>query len=269
MSSNNYISPKLLSTEDPSNSYPVYDHHYKDIFDVPRSSIHQTMPGIMSASPPPSTDTSFMKPFNYFGYPSLSTLNSGFDVTPQQSTAIPPLSILTPVGSRQNSIAPTLNLMSPSTSPASSPGGSTTVSNKKHEPVIVEKDSSGIEWISINYTIKRVTKQYRIRCDIETVDFVNLSPEFKRENCVYARAMVPVDEYTGNRFHYETECNFIAWGLTFLNPKIRGTKGLIQRAVDSWRNTNANPRFRSRRVKRLDKKTNSELSESVLQWPGM
>ena len=85
--------------------------------------------------------------------------------------------------------------------------------------------------------------EYTIRCDVESVDTNSLSQEFKSENCVYPRACVPKEQYKGNRLAYETDCNQVGWALAELNPCLRGKRGLIQRAVDSWRNSNQDPRF--------------------------
>lgn len=95
--------------------------------------------------------------------------------------------------------------------------------------------------------------EYTIRCDVESVNVDNLSPEFKTENCVYPRACCSKDQYRGNRLVYETECNAVGWALAELNTALRGKRGLIQRAVDSWRNSNQDPRLRSRRVRRQAK----------------
>lgn len=95
--------------------------------------------------------------------------------------------------------------------------------------------------------------EYTIRCDVESVNTEELSPEFKQENCVYPRACCNKDEYRGNRLLYETDCNRVGWALAHLNVPLRGKRGLIQRAVDSWRNSNADPRLRSRRVRRMAK----------------
>lgn len=121
-------------------------------------------------------------------------------------------------------------------------------------PTLVKRDEYGVEWISFEYSKDRVKSAYCIRCDIEKVDISQLGDEFKSDNCIYPRATVPPEQYTGNRQKYETECNCIGWCLSYLNPSLRGQRGLIQRAVDSWRNTNADPSFRSRRVRRLSKK---------------
>ncbi|RAL64911.1 hypothetical protein DID88_001504 [Monilinia fructigena] len=62
---------------------------------------------------------------------------------------------------------------------------------------------------------------------------------------------------------YETECNTVGWALAELNPCLRGKRGLIQRAVDSWRNSNQDPRLRSRRVRRMAKINNRKAAQAV------
>jgi hypothetical protein len=130
-------------------------------------------------------------------------------------------------------------------------------------PTLVRRDEQGVEWIAFEYSKERIKTSYCIRCDIETVDVSRLDDEFKVENCIYPRATVPPEQYTGNRQKYETECNCIGWCLSFLNPALRGQRGLIQRAVDSWRNTNADPSYRSRRVRRQSKKQNQLQKLSI------
>ncbi|KAE9969934.1 hypothetical protein BLS_005146 [Venturia inaequalis] len=120
-------------------------------------------------------------------------------------------------------------------------------------PLVVRQDQNGVQWIAFEYSRDRVKMEYTIRCDVESVDTNTLPPEFKTENCVYPRACCPKDQYKGNRLHYETECNTVGWALAQLNPCLRGKRGLIQRAVDSWRNSNQDPRLRSRRVRRMAK----------------
>ncbi|KAF2183599.1 hypothetical protein K469DRAFT_461959, partial [Zopfia rhizophila CBS 207.26] len=104
--------------------------------------------------------------------------------------------------------------------------------------------------------------EYTIRCDMESIDVEDLPQDFKTENCVYPRACCQKDQYKGNRLHYETECNTVGWALAQLNPCLRGKRGLIQRAVDSWRNSNQDPRLRSRRVRRMAKITNRKAVQS-------
>ncbi|EXJ92711.1 hypothetical protein A1O3_01263 [Capronia epimyces CBS 606.96] len=123
-------------------------------------------------------------------------------------------------------------------------------------PLVVRQDGNGVQWIAFEYSRDRVKMEYTIRCDVESVDASALSPEFKSENCVYPRACVPKEQYKGNRLAYETDCNQVGWALAELNTCLRGKRGLIQRAVDSWRNSNQDPRLRSRRVRRQAKMNN-------------
>ncbi|KAH7316510.1 hypothetical protein B0I35DRAFT_451518 [Stachybotrys elegans] len=123
-------------------------------------------------------------------------------------------------------------------------------------PLVVRQDGNGVQWIAFEYSRDRVKMEYTIRCDVESVNIDELSPEFKQENCVYPRACCPKDQYRGNRLMYETDCNRVGWALAQLNGPLRGKRGLIQRAVDSWRNSNQDPRLRSRRVRRLAKMNN-------------
>lgn len=75
---------------------------------------------------------------------------------------------------------------------------------------------------------------------------------------VYPRANLPKETYKGNRWTYETECNDLGWKLAWLNKfEIAGKRGLIQRAVDSYRNRY--PSMRSRRVARQEKLLNGTL----------
>lgn len=120
-------------------------------------------------------------------------------------------------------------------------------------PLVVRQDESGVQWILFEYSRDRVKMEYTIRCDVESVNVDTLASDFKNENCVYPRACCNKDQYRGNRLAYETECNTVGWALAELNPCLRGKRGLIQRAVDSWRNSNQDPRLRSRRVRRMAK----------------
>jgi hypothetical protein len=120
-------------------------------------------------------------------------------------------------------------------------------------PLVVKQDNNGVQWIAFEYSRDRVKMEYTIRCDVESVNTDGLSQEFKQENCVYPRACCSKDQYRGNRLVYETDCNTVGWALAELNPCLRGKRGLIQRAVDSWRNSNQDPKLRSRRVRRMAK----------------
>jgi len=131
-------------------------------------------------------------------------------------------------------------------------------------PLVVRQDNNGVQWIAFEYSRDRVKMEYTIRCDVESVNVETLGADFKTENCVYPRACCNKDQYRGNRLVYETECNTVGWALAELNPCLRGKRGLIQRAVDSWRNSNQDPRLRSRRVRRMAKIHNRK---SVAQHP--
>jgi len=109
--------------------------------------------------------------------------------------------------------------------------------------------------------------EYTIRCDVESVNVDQLNPEFKTENCVYPRACCSKDQYRGNRLVYESECNTVGWALAELNACLRGKRGLIQRAVDSWRNSNQDPRLRSRRVRRMAKVNSRKQSQTAMNSP--
>ncbi len=122
-------------------------------------------------------------------------------------------------------------------------------------PLVIKQDDNGVQWISFEYSRDRVKVTYQIRCDVETVDTKTLTREHREANCVYPRACSKAEPYRGNRLSYETECNEVGWALAYLNPELRGKRGLIQRAVDSWRNSNQDQKLRSRRVRRLTKTT--------------
>lgn len=128
-------------------------------------------------------------------------------------------------------------------------------------PPVVRQDGNGVQWIAFEYSRDRVKLEYTIRCDVESVNTEELSQEFKQENCVYPRACCPKDQYRGNRLMYETDCNRVGWALAHLNVPLRGKRGLIQRAVDSWRNSNSDPKLRSRRVRRLTKMSNRKQAQ--------
>ena len=131
-------------------------------------------------------------------------------------------------------------------------------------PLVVKQDPNGVQWISFEYSKDRVKLEYLIRCDVESVNVDELPQDFKSENCVYPRACCNKDQYKGNRLQYETECNTVGWALAQLNTVLRGKRGLIQRAVDSWRNSNQDPKLRSRRVRR-EAKNNTRKANIALQ----
>ncbi|KAL5003606.1 hypothetical protein BDV10DRAFT_198755 [Aspergillus recurvatus] len=189
---------------------------------------------------------------------------------PHQSSQPPTAALTSPTTATiQQATPPQRALLNP---PHTTTGASLPPSNSNHQssnlgasssaapgpipattPLVVRQDSNGVQWIAFEYSRDRVKMEYTIRCDVESVNVDNLSAEFKAENCVYPRACCSKDQYRGNRLVYETECNAVGWALAELNATLRGKRGLIQRAVDSWRNSNQDPRLRSRRVRRMAK----------------
>ncbi|KAI9319613.1 hypothetical protein BX666DRAFT_1853658, partial [Dichotomocladium elegans] len=161
-----------------------------------------------------------------------------------------------------NAIEETLNKIREKKTTGSSVGGgdeTTTghaAAQQHHEPVTEIRD--GVEWVSFVYSHHRILRRYCIRTDLDKIDISQLDEKFKRDNCVYPRANLPRETYRGNRWAYETECNSLGWKLAYLNAsEIAGKRGLIQRAVDSYRNRY--PSMRSRRVARQEKMLNGTL----------
>lgn len=110
----------------------------------------------------------------------------------------------------------------------------------------------GIEWLIFTYSTKGHRQEFCINIDIDSFTLDEIPEDFKAENCVYPSAMLPREAYLGNRYDYEVSVNELAWKLTWLNaPVLSGKRGLIQRAVDSYRNRL--PETRSRRVLRQEK----------------
>ncbi|KAH3684440.1 hypothetical protein WICPIJ_004587 [Wickerhamomyces pijperi] len=124
-------------------------------------------------------------------------------------------------------------------------------------PKILNSDPvTNIETLQFEYSIKSKKITHTITVppiSIQQLDHLtkHLSPRFKFNNSVYPKALVEKSQYTGNRYWYENETNMIGWILCDWNQAIMlGNKGLIQRAVDSWRNTRKDQRVVSRRVKK-------------------
>ncbi|KAJ3297438.1 hypothetical protein HK104_000517 [Borealophlyctis nickersoniae] len=171
----------------------------------------------------------------------------GQGVASQSSSSSPliapqPIASKTPTYSSKKPQKPALQSSSSSAVPRTMPG---TV------PQSVEL-RDGVEWVTFSYTVKGNTKVYTIRTDIDRIQPEDMSLEFKTGNCVYPRAYCDKTEYTGNRWEYENSVNELGWKLTYLNQgALAGRRGLIQRAVDSYRNRF--PELRSRRVVRQEK----------------
>ncbi|ODV58055.1 uncharacterized protein ASCRUDRAFT_15858 [Ascoidea rubescens DSM 1968] len=97
------------------------------------------------------------------------------------------------------------------------------------------------------------TKEFNLELEfVKNQDEIlkKLSKQFIDNNAIYPNAMGSDEEYKGNRGQYERFCNIIGLKLSYLNTELRGKKGLLQRAVDTWKNTRKNECFQSRRVRR-------------------
>ncbi|CAG8725379.1 16510_t:CDS:2 [Acaulospora morrowiae] len=128
------------------------------------------------------------------------------------------------------------------------------------DPIIVMHE--GVHWVVFTYSVKGNNKEYRIRIDIESINLDIIDEKFRRENCLYPRANCTEDKYKGNRWSYEKECNELGWKLAWLNKEeIGNRRGLLQRAVDSYRNRD--PSLRSRRVVRNEKIQNGTLRKRI------
>lgn len=128
---------------------------------------------------------------------------------------------------------------------------------------IVTED--GVDWMMFWYSKDKNRKQYKIRCDIEDIDLNEISYDFKKANCVYPKAFDGPALDARNRLNYEKECNETAWRLAHLNPELVENRGVTQRAVDSYRNTHANTKKRSRRIRREEKKKKRAQAQHQMQ----
>ncbi|KAI9301550.1 hypothetical protein BJ944DRAFT_2851 [Cunninghamella echinulata] len=182
----------------------------------------------MNVATPPTSPTTLIHPS------SSSTNNNNNNILTNNST--PPTTTATTTTTTTTTATSVLNTDNKPTTSV--------------EPMTEIKD--GVEWVSFVYSHHRVVRRYRIRTDLGSVDITKLDEKFKSDNCVYPRANLPREAYQGNRWAYETECNMLGWKLAHLNmEEIAGKRGLIQRAVDSYRNRY--PSMRSRRVARQEK----------------
>ncbi|KAJ5689513.1 hypothetical protein N7462_003905 [Penicillium macrosclerotiorum] len=246
-----------LYTQSPQMPSQMYGYPpYSPIPPSPYAAHPSPQPHPLTSQPmmmPPQTTTAQMAPHQPTHMPNAALSSSPamkMDTIPppsssQRSMLNPPLPTPHNAGIQPSNLHQTSPLGT-SSSAAPGPIPATT-------PLVVRQDSNGVQWIAFEYSRDRVKMEYTIRCDVESVNVDTLSQDFKTENCVYPRACCSKDQYRGNRLVYETECNAVGWALAELNPALRGKRGLIQRAVDSWRNSNQDPRLRSRRVRRQAK----------------
>lgn len=139
---------------------------------------------------------------------------------------------------------------------SSHPSVASVVSLTAHEPIA--RIIGGIEHITFLYSHDRLVKEYTVRTDVNSVNLESIPQDFRAQNAIYPRANVSREEYDGNRWEYETSCNKLGWQLCWLSQEqLCGRRGLIQRAVDSYRNRHTE--MRSRRVTRQEKVANGTL----------
>lgn len=119
-----------------------------------------------------------------------------------------------------------------------------------------EEQDGIIRWITVNPPKKDSQQRSPIKVayNMDGYQLADYEITFKRRNCVYPSAMARPDEYHGNRYAYESDCNMMAWRLALLNPLLESQRGLLQRAVDIYRNNCGNPAVRSRRAQRQAKR---------------
>ncbi|KAK6400536.1 hypothetical protein LTR95_019296, partial [Oleoguttula sp. CCFEE 5521] len=250
-----YPQPYQMSQQSPYAPYPQPQSQHQPMTSAPGTLLsHQQSQHSMQQPQHPSHS----QPAMIDAKPSQASLQR------QSSIMAPPQGTpQTPVGPGIPHMASAGSAGGQNPSPAPGPIPATT-------PLVVRQDDSGVQWIAFEYSRDRVKMEYQIRCDVESVNVDELSQEFKSANCVYPRACCGKDQYKGNRLHYESECNAVGWALAQLNPNLREKRGLIQRAVDSWRNSNQDPRLRSRRVRRQAKihTRKAQMPGSAGQLPG-
>lgn len=118
--------------------------------------------------------------------------------------------------------------------------------------------------MTFSYFKGHTNTPYSIRIDVDQVDLTDIPSDFRTRNCLYPMANGPEDAYKGVRRDYERECNVQGWQLAHLNPAaLDGERGLLQRAVNSFRNLDG--KHRSRRMKRRDKVANGTLQRRAVR----
>lgn len=244
--------------------YPPYPMSHQQTYQHPVSQPHSNMAAnsLLMSHPPPQ-QMPHQSSQQQHNQPLTGSPKSRVPTTPIQR---PPSNLGAPP---QSAAPPSQPTGAPAMHQQGQPGGAANINPNAAPgpipattPLVVRQDQNGVQWIAFEYSRDRVKMEYTIRCDVESVNVEELPQEFKTENCVYPRACCHKDQYKGNRLHYETECNTVGWALAQLNPCLRGKRGLIQRAVDSWRNSNQDPRLRSRRVRRMAKLNTRKLQQA-------
>ncbi|KAI9020463.1 hypothetical protein DFJ74DRAFT_643904 [Hyaloraphidium curvatum] len=129
-----------------------------------------------------------------------------------------------------------------------------------------EFDIDGRPHVKFTYTNKGRETTHIMRIDVEDVVESMLTPEFKETYCVYPKALCSRNEYKGKRLliaSTQTDCNHVAWKLAFKNQDVlpSGQRGLLQRAVDVYRNLFKETK--SRRVSRQVKNAHHEYDRTI------
>ncbi|TPX47762.1 hypothetical protein SeLEV6574_g02455 [Synchytrium endobioticum] len=225
----------------------VINHSHKRSFDELHSE-YTFLPNVINNPPPQSNRSSLSygqlpPPYNSnYIYPQHLAASSSPFPYPNASRAPAPYDVAAPT---TPSLAPGMLPYTPAARAA----------NRAFLdlPVAVERDpETGIEYMSFRYTERGVRSVFRIRIDVDSVDMDSLSEEFRACNAVYPRANVSKHQYSGLRWEYESGANAIGFALAYLNREIlEGRRGLLQRAVDSFRNRD--PSQRSRRARRRER----------------
>ncbi|CAO3597363.1 unnamed protein product [Absidia cylindrospora] len=271
----NWIPPETTEQQ-------LLPHHQKtDLLDLPSVSLPPTPP---NRSPNSSFEFGFMAPFLPPRAPTPPATSYSAAPSPPLLTSQTPTTSLSLSSSSSASSLSSFSISPPSTyncdnkyrrrasdhptTPASRvqkpsrrraschPSVASVVSLTAHEPV--SNYINGIEHITFLYSHERMVKEYTVRADVTNVDLNAIPMVFKAQNTIYPRANVEKSKYDGNRWEYETTCNALGWKLCWLNQEqLCGRRGLIQRAVDSYRNRHTE--MRSRRVTRQEKVANGTL----------
>ncbi|KAI9475825.1 MAG: hypothetical protein EXX96DRAFT_574799 [Benjaminiella poitrasii] len=261
---NNQSFTPAISTSFPITSKPMNNNEfsvYVNPFQQPSISREITPPSSTSASGSNSPNSSISTPpsMPYYLPHYLTTTNTS-NTIPMMRTSSNKTASATTKGRGAIRRKSTESHSTPNRGPrrraSSHPSVASVVSLSAHEPVARIID--GIEYITFLYSHDRLVKEYTVRTDVENVNLDDIPATFRVQNAIYPRANVPREDYDGNRWEYETSCNKLGWELCWLNQdQLCGRRGLIQRAVDSYRNCHAE--MRSRRVTRQEKVANGTL----------
>ncbi|KAK4510375.1 uncharacterized protein ATC70_004805 [Mucor velutinosus] len=245
------------SQQNDNGNFPMHSSNYNHVIPMNNFSYHGNFTDItngFNSAPPSMVNTALSTPNSGLVTPPMSNYFPARNSLPAHSKKMPPFDQDT---RRRSSTTDTHHPQRTYGRRASShPSVASVVSLTAHEPI--SKIIDGIEHITFLYSHDRLVKEYTVRTDIDNVNIDDITMDFRIQNAIYPRANVNKSEYDGNRWDYETTCNQLGWKLCWLNKdQLFGRRGLIQRAVDSYRNRHAE--MRSRRVTRQEKVANGTL----------